>query len=177
MTTKPKIELFVQNTYFVFQVVQVFLITTVTSAASGIIEQVIKNPLSIRELLATSLPKASNFYISYFILQGLAMSATRMAHLGGLIRHVLMAKIGGPRMIARRYHRLRRIHWESVYPVFTNMGVIGEFQMATLVLTLTFYSNLVLAHCSHNPWSCTSRILPHLPQLPVQSPLCLLLGT
>ncbi|KAE8446486.1 hypothetical protein EG329_011949 [Mollisiaceae sp. DMI_Dod_QoI] len=124
--TESKIELFVQNSYFVFQLVQVFLITTLTSAASAALTQIIENPLSARSLLSKNLPKASNFYISYFILQGLAMSATRLVHMASIFRHCLMANSGfNPRKISARYHRLRVIHWGSVYPVFTNMGIIA----------------------------------------------------
>ncbi|KAK6581630.1 hypothetical protein PZA11_005327 [Diplocarpon coronariae] len=98
----------------------------VVMRASTAITGIIKDPMSTPTLLSANLPKASNFYISYFILQGLAMSASRIVHLGGIIRHQLMRYSGGnPRMIARRYHRLRTIHWGSVFPVFTNMGVIG----------------------------------------------------
>lgn len=82
--------------------------------------------MSARDLLSQNLPKASNFYISYFILQGLALSATRLVHLGSLFQHQLTTNsTGNPRKIAARYHRLRKIHWGSVYPVFTNMGVIA----------------------------------------------------
>jgi hypothetical protein len=56
------------------------------------------------------------------------MSATRIVHMGSVIRHRLMGNSGGnPRLISARYHRLRKIHWGSVYPVFTNMGVIGSY--------------------------------------------------
>ncbi len=125
--TESRIELFVQSSYFVFQVVQVFLITTLTSAATAAITSIIKDPLSSRDLLSQNLPKASNFYISYFILQGLALSATRIVHLASIFRHQIMSHSGGnPRLISARYHRLRKIHWGAVYPVFTNMAVIGE---------------------------------------------------
>jgi len=124
--TESRIELFVQNTYFVFQVVQVFLITTLTSAASAALQTLLENPMEARTLIASNLPKASNFYISYFILQGLAMSATRLVHLGSVFRHQLMKNSGdSPRFITTKYHRLRKIHWGSVFPVFTNMGVIA----------------------------------------------------
>ncbi|KAK0104996.1 hypothetical protein ONS95_004635 [Cadophora gregata] len=127
VATQSRIELFVQNSYFLFQVLQVFLVTTLTSTVASAFTDLIKNPMGVRKLLSTALPKASNFYISYFILQGLAMSATRIVHLGGLIRHQLLRWAGGrPRIIARRYHRLRKIHWGSVFPMFTNMGVIGS---------------------------------------------------
>jgi hypothetical protein len=126
--TLSRIELFTQNSYFIFQVVQVFLVTTITSAASAAFTQILENPMMIRELLSENLPKASNFYVSYFILQGLAMSSTRIVHLMSLFRVGLMAHSGeNPRMMWKRYHRLRVIHWGAVYPVFTNMGVIGMF--------------------------------------------------
>jgi hypothetical protein len=137
ITTLSKIELFTQNSYFVFQVVQVFLVTTLTSAASAALTDIIKDPTSAQKVLSANLPKASNFYVSYFILQGLAMSATRIVHLGSLIRHQLMAYSGGnPRVITKRYHHLRLIHWGAIYPVFTNMAVIGLFTFPTLA-TLT----------------------------------------
>jgi hypothetical protein len=65
----PAIQLKLQNWYFIFLVIQVFLVTTITSAASAAATQIIKNPTSIANLLAENLPKASNFYISYMLLQ------------------------------------------------------------------------------------------------------------
>ncbi|KFY31430.1 hypothetical protein V493_01115 [Pseudogymnoascus sp. VKM F-4281 (FW-2241)] len=117
------IELFVLKAYFVFQVVQVFLVTTLSAAISASITQILEDPLSVRNLLSESLPKASNFYVSYLILQGLAMSATRVVHLPSLHRAVF-ANGRTPRMISTRWHRLKRIHWGSDFPMFANMGVI-----------------------------------------------------
>ncbi|OBT63937.1 hypothetical protein VE03_05927 [Pseudogymnoascus sp. 23342-1-I1] len=117
------IELFVLKSYFIFQVVQVFLVTTLSAAISASLTQILEDPLSVRNLLSESLPKASNFYVSYLILQGLAMSATRIVHLPSLHRAVFA---GGktPRMMSTRWHRLKRIHWGSDFPMFANMGVI-----------------------------------------------------
>ena len=58
ITTLSKVELFTQNTYFVFQVVQVFLVTTLTSAASAAITAVIEDPTSAESVLSANLPKA-----------------------------------------------------------------------------------------------------------------------
>jgi len=145
--TSAKIELFTQHAYFIFQVVQVFLVTTLTSAASTAIKKIIDNPMSARSLLSQNLPKASNFYVSYFILQGLAMSASRMVHLGSVFRHQLLASASGnPRLIARKYHRLRIVHWGSIYPVFTNMGVIAISYalVAPLILGVAFLGLCVI---------------------------------
>lgn len=69
--TLSQIELRVQTSYFFFQVVQVFLVATLSSAVSKAIQPILDNPASVTTLLATNLPLASNFYINYFTLQGI----------------------------------------------------------------------------------------------------------
>lgn len=121
------IELFVQHAYFAFQVVQVFLVTTLTSAASAAFTQVLKDPLSAKDLLAENLPKASNFYISYILIQCLAVGAASLVRAFDVVRHHILAKsFDNPRGLFRIWHRDRPIHWGAVFPVFTNMGVIGK---------------------------------------------------
>lgn len=121
-----QVELFVQHAYFAFQIVQVFLITTLTSAASAALTDVLKDPLSVRELLSENLPKASNFYLSYILIQCLAAGSARLANLGGLVRHEIIGKTtADPKRRFRRWRKLARIHWGSEFPRFTNMGVIG----------------------------------------------------
>ncbi|TGO11910.1 hypothetical protein BTUL_0098g00110 [Botrytis tulipae] len=132
------IELYTQSTYFIFQVVQVFLVTTITSAASAAFEKIIQDPTSVRSLLSQNLPKSSNFYVSYFILQGLAMSATRLLQLPALIRHLIFQNEQNPRLMINKWHRIRTVHWGAVYPVFTNMGVIAITYSLISPLTIVF---------------------------------------
>ncbi|KAL5604303.1 hypothetical protein BROUX41_002276 [Berkeleyomyces rouxiae] len=120
------IELFVQESYFPFQVVQVFLITTISSAASAALMEVVKSPFSAPSLLSENLPKASNFYISYILVQCLAAGAGAMVHLVDLFRHQILARnLDYPRSAFRVWHRVRPVHWGAIFPVFTNMGVIA----------------------------------------------------
>jgi hypothetical protein len=70
--TLSEVEQQTQKWYFAFQVVQVFLITTFTSGATAVVSQTVSNPTQAVSILAENLPKTSNFYISYFILYGLA---------------------------------------------------------------------------------------------------------
>ncbi|ROT42626.1 phosphate metabolism protein [Sodiomyces alkalinus F11] len=120
-----EIELFVQNAYFGFQVVQVFLITTLTSAASAAFTDVLRDPLSARELLSENLPKASNFYLSYILIQCLAVGATTLLRLWDLIRHGIVVRFfQRPRAVWRIWKGVRPVHWGGWFPVFTNMGVI-----------------------------------------------------
>jgi hypothetical protein len=123
----PLIELFTQGWYFVFQVVQVFLVTTLTSAVSGALMSILKDPMSAKDLLAQNLPKASNFYLSYILVQCLAGGATELLRGYDLFRHQVIAKsIQNPRGRYKIWRGLKNRHWGALFPVFTNMGVIGR---------------------------------------------------
>jgi calcium permeable stress-gated cation channel len=126
----PMIETYTQSAYFAFQVIQVFLVTTLTSAASAAITDVITNPLSAKDLLSANLPKASNFYLSYILIQSLALGATTLVQPFSLFRHQVLAKsLDNPRRRFKIWHSLRKIHWGSIFPLFTNLGVIGKFSV------------------------------------------------
>ena len=127
------VELFVQHAYFAFQVVQVFLVTTLTSAASAAIIDVLKDPLSVKDVLSENLPKASNFYLSYILIQCLGAGSALLANFGDLFRHEVVSRvIPNPRRKFYRWSKLSVIHWGSEFPRFTNMGVIGSLRPPTL---------------------------------------------
>ncbi|ETI23483.1 hypothetical protein G647_05285 [Cladophialophora carrionii CBS 160.54] len=123
--TLTGIELYTQHAYFAFQVVQVFLITTLTSAASAAVTKLLADPTTAKDLLSQNLPKASNFYLSYFLLQSLALGAGALVQFGNLFHfHVFEKFSNNPRKTYLRWHRLQRIHWGGIFPVYTNLGVI-----------------------------------------------------
>ncbi|KPM42979.1 Uncharacterized protein RSN1 [Neonectria ditissima] len=133
------VELFTQNAYFAFQVVQVFLITTLTSAASAAFMDILKNPVSAKDLLAKNLPKASNFYLSYILVQCLAVGATGILHIFELIRQFVFSKVGQvPRTRFNVWYNLRPPRWGGVFPVFTNMAVIALSYACIAPLVLMF---------------------------------------
>ena len=123
-----RVELFTQNAYFVFQVVQVFLVVTIASTAAAIVQQIIANPTGIAKLLAQRIPTVSNFYISYFIVQGLTISAGVLSQVVGFVIFRLMYKFlaGTPRAMYKKWSNLSAISWGSTLPVFTNIAVIGK---------------------------------------------------
>ncbi|KAH7001106.1 hypothetical protein EDB80DRAFT_84815 [Ilyonectria destructans] len=133
------VELFVQNAYFAFQVVQVFLITTITSAASAAFMDILKNPVSAKDLLAKNLPKASNFYLSYILVQCLAVGATGILHIFELLRQFIFSKIAQvPRARFNVWYTLRPPRFGGVYPVYTNMAVIALSYACIAPLVLLF---------------------------------------
>lgn len=122
-----RIELFTQNAYFVFQVVQVFLVTTFSSAATAVVSQIIDDPSSATTILAQNLPTASNFYISYFLVQGLSVASSIISQAVGFVIFTLMYKYltGTPRGLYTKWAKLSAISWGSTMPVYTCITVIA----------------------------------------------------
>lgn len=140
------IELFVQHAYFAFQIVQVFLITTLTSAASAAITKLLEDPTLAKDLLSQNLPKASNFYLNYFLLQSLFLGSGQLVQIFSIFKfHVFQRFTKDARRTYTKWHRLERVHWGGVFPVYTNLGVISEFHSANHVecLELTFSSSAI----------------------------------
>ncbi|EEH16483.2 hypothetical protein PABG_06570 [Paracoccidioides brasiliensis Pb03] len=142
LPTTVAVELFTQNTHFCFQVVQVFLVTTLTSAASAATSQIIKDPMSAKDLLAKNLPKASNFYISYFLLQGLVLSAGAVVQVVGYVVFKIFVAFfdATPRKLYARWTSMSGLQWATVLPVFTNMVVIAITYSCVAPIILGFAS-------------------------------------
>ncbi|KAH8174698.1 hypothetical protein LIA77_06117 [Sarocladium implicatum] len=134
-----KVELYTQTAYFGFQVVQVFLVTTLTSAASTAMFDVLKEPMTAPNVLAQSMPQASNFYISYILIQCLANGGTTLIHPFDLLRHLILPKISHlPRTHYRVWRGLVRPYWGREFPVFANLGVIAIAYSCLAPLVLIF---------------------------------------
>ncbi|EOA87928.1 phosphate metabolism protein 7 [Exserohilum turcicum] len=139
--TYSQIELKTQNWYFAFQVVQVFLVATLSSAVTSVINNVLNDPGSVLTLLSTNLPKASNFYISYFILLGLSSAAGTLLNIGGFVVVVLLGRVlpgKTPRKIFEKLTKLSAPSWGSEFPKWINLGVIALTYAGIAPLILGF---------------------------------------
>lgn len=120
---------------------QVFLVTTFAGAATTVIDQVIKNPGSALTLLSENLPKASNFYISYFVLFGLSSAAGTLLNIGGFVTVVLLGRIlpgKTPRKVFQKFATLSAPMWGSEFPKWINLGVIALSYSCIAPLVLGF---------------------------------------
>jgi hypothetical protein len=126
-----RIELIVQNSYFAFQVVQVFFVGTLGSAAPAVVQSIIANPSSAASLLAKQIPAASHLYVSYFILQGLTICAGALLNIVGLILFKVLGKIldSTPRKMYKRWAGLSALSWGTVFPIYELLIVIGTSPM------------------------------------------------
>ncbi|KOS20456.1 Uncharacterized protein ESCO_005373 [Escovopsis weberi] len=125
--TLAHVELFTQNAYFVFQIVQVFLVQTMTNAASTALVQIAKDPSKVFSILSSALPTTSNFYVSYFIVQGLTIAVGVVTEVTGLFVFRIMYRLFArtPRAMYQKWTNLSAISWGSVLPVYTNIAVIS----------------------------------------------------
>ncbi|KAK5166731.1 phosphate metabolism protein 7 [Saxophila tyrrhenica] len=133
-------QLKVQGWYFPFQVIQVFLITTFSSGAAAVVGDIIDDPTQAPTLLAQNLPRASNFYISYFIIFGLLTASLQFLNIAPLLFFLILGKIldKTPRKQYNRFVSLAGVGWGALYPKFTNLGVIALAYSCIAPLVLGF---------------------------------------
>lgn len=125
--TVQAVESYCQSWFYAFQVVHVFLVVTVTSAAASTVTKIISKPTEAMNLLGERIPPASNFYIAYFCLQGLTISSGVLVQIVALILAQFLGKIldSTPRAKWNRYSTLKQPGWSVVYPQFQLLGSIG----------------------------------------------------
>ncbi|KAK2018114.1 DUF221-domain-containing protein [Colletotrichum eremochloae] len=135
-----RVELFTQNAYFWFQLIQVFLITTISGSAVATIRAVANNPGSIFGTLSTALPKSSSFYISYFIVQGVTLATSVLTQVVAFAIFVAVLKFltNTPRALYQKWSTLAAISWGSVLPVYTTIAVISISYAIIAPLMLIF---------------------------------------
>lgn len=136
------VELSVQKYYFFFIFVQLFLIVTIGNSAFQLIKDLtsVEGIASVPGLLGTTLPTASNYFISYMLLQALSVSAGALLQVGSLITWFLLAPIldNTARAKFKRQTSLSNISWGTFFPVYTNLACIGIIYSVVAPLILIF---------------------------------------
>ncbi|TQN64708.1 protein RSN1 [Colletotrichum shisoi] len=138
-----RVELFTQNAYYWFQLIQVFLITTISGSAIATIQAIAENPGSIFGTLSTALPKSYSFYISYFIVQGITLAVGVLTQVVAFAIFVAVLKFltNTPRALYQKWSTLAAISWGSVLPVYTTIAVIS-ITYAIIAPLMLFFSTL-----------------------------------
>lgn len=74
--TRSQREVVTQAFYFTFLLIELVLVTSISSGLIGSLAEIINNPVSIVSTLATELPTASNYFFNYLIIQALGFSGS-----------------------------------------------------------------------------------------------------
>ncbi|PPQ67349.1 hypothetical protein CVT24_011532, partial [Panaeolus cyanescens] len=120
------LELSLMTRFFIFQVIHSFLIVTLSSGLLASLEPLLNNPTSIPNILAQNLPKASTFFLTYIILQGLTGVAGGFLQIVRLILYYVKLFILGssPRSVHSIKYVMPSVAWGTLFPSITLLVVI-----------------------------------------------------
>ncbi|KAG9019793.1 hypothetical protein FRB90_007936 [Tulasnella sp. 427] len=121
------LELSLMTRYFIFQVIHSFLIVTLSGGIIQALPGLLNNPASVPTLLASNLPQASTFFLTYITLQGLTGAAGGILQIVPLILYYVKLIILGstPRSIYKIKFVLRNVAWGTTFPSVTLIVVIA----------------------------------------------------
>ena len=104
---------------------------TLSSGIIAALPDLVNNPGSIPSLLAQNLPKASTFFLTYVILQGLSGTASGFLQAVPLVLYYVKLFILGstPRSIYAIKYTMRSVSWGTLFPSITLIVVISEYSL------------------------------------------------
>ncbi|KAK3807292.1 MAG: hypothetical protein J3Q66DRAFT_258301, partial [Benniella sp.] len=113
------------TSYHWFSVVHVLLVTTLANGIFAAVDAIKENPNNIMTMLASTLPKASTFFLS-FILLSLVQIPMMLLQIGPLIVYFLNKWLSKtPRRMFAAETSLRFVDWGMTIPVHTIAFSIG----------------------------------------------------
>lgn len=128
--TRSGVELSLFDRMAIFNIIQNFLLLTIISGVSSGINQivdVISQPAALPGLLAEKVPKASTFFLSFVLLQGLTGSASGFLQIAPLviyyIKKFLLAST--PRKLWHVENDMPSVAWGTLFASTTLLSVIG----------------------------------------------------
>lgn len=130
-STFSKVELNLQKWFYLFSFVQIFIVVTISSSISAILEQIVTNPTNIPNILASNFPQCSNFFVSFVMVRGLGYSISNLLQWPRLFKWVYDTKIfisskkSTPRKQCETLSNTLVYQWGAIYPIFTLLATIS----------------------------------------------------
>jgi hypothetical protein len=112
--------------YLIFLVFELFIIPTISSGLTSVVEQLIRQPTSVPNILATNLPTAANYYFSFLIVQALSLSATSLLQTIRLFNFYVLGHVNTPDKVYAKLSWTNRTRIGSNIPWYITFNVIGE---------------------------------------------------
>ncbi|KAM0787652.1 hypothetical protein ACM66B_003716 [Microbotryomycetes sp. NB124-2] len=124
---KTSIELSLMTRYFMFLFIHGFIIVTLASGLVNSIPGIVQNPSSAVTILATQLPSASIFFLTYFVTTSFAGAAGGLLQIVPLILYYVKMFILGstPRSVYNIKYQMNGVAWGTLFPSMTLLTVIG----------------------------------------------------
>lgn len=128
--TATDVEFFLQQVYFTFLVIQNFFIVTLSSSILSTLSTLLADGADVKSLilntLSKDLPKASNFFLNYILLQALTIPSGAILQISAvLLFHALgMLLDNTPRKRWERRNLLGLPGWGVVFPLYSLFSTI-----------------------------------------------------
>ncbi|OAV98725.1 hypothetical protein PTTG_09825 [Puccinia triticina 1-1 BBBD Race 1] len=121
------VELSLMSRYFTFLVIHGFLIVTLSSGLVAAIPAITQQPTSAATILAQQLPKASNFFLTYFVTTCFAGAAGSLLQIAGVVVYNLKLKFltSTPRSVYTTRCGMSSVQWGTLFPNMTLLAVIA----------------------------------------------------
>lgn len=133
------VENHIQIYYFTFLFVQMFLMVSISSGLATVVGELSGAVVSVPEVLARNLPKASNYFFSYIIIQTFTTIAYTLLQFSGIFKILILSPLLD-RTARRKWVRrtcLDLQKWSTFIPVLTNIACIGTSLSSLLKADLT----------------------------------------
>ncbi|TVY57376.1 Uncharacterized protein LSUE1_G010040 [Lachnellula suecica] len=137
-TTGQEGERSLQLWYFIFLFVELFLIPTISSGLTSVVADLIREPTSVPNILATNLPTAANYYFSFLIVQALSLSATSILQTIRLFKFYVIGHVNTPDAVFEKLSWTNMTRIGSNVPWYTTFAVIGLVYSVIAPLMLLF---------------------------------------
>lgn len=134
-TTGSQGERSLQLWYFIFLLVELFVIPTISSGLTSVVESLLHDPFgtSVPQILATNLPTAANYYFSFLILQALSISASSILQTIRLLNYYVFGSVNTPDALYEKLSWTNRTRIGSNIPWYTTFAVIGTLLSGNLL--------------------------------------------
>ncbi|KAG0265257.1 hypothetical protein BG011_005128 [Mortierella polycephala] len=140
---QSSIMLSVMSKYFVFLVINVLLISTLSGGFINTIQALQEKQFSVIEVfnvIGKNLPKSSTFFVTYSLLQGLTGPVKELLQIAPLVLNFLFTKLlaKSPRQVWNVQGRLSSINYGVIFPPQILMFSIGMLYSTISPLVLPF---------------------------------------
>lgn len=122
-----RVELSLMSRYFNFLVIHGFLVVTLSSGLVAAIPAISQQPSSAATILAQELPKASTFFLTYFVATCFAGASGSLLQIAGIVVYNLKLKFlaSTPRSVYQTRCGMPSVQWGTLFPNMTLLAVIG----------------------------------------------------
>ena len=131
-----------QDYYFEFLFIQVFLVICISSSLAAISSNYKEGLSSVATLLMLELSKLSHYFLSYMLLQGPSMSTATIVQTRCLFQYYF--ELVWDRILREVWRRqcCGSVQWGTFFPMYTNLVVVRLIYsvVSSLILVLNVFT-------------------------------------